>query len=91
MFVYIYIIFIYRHFLKQLEKAYGAPNAALSKIESAAKIEELVGKEGTLCKTSLENDLLKVVIITPVMQRNHAANKLSSELVFIDSSGSCDR
>ena len=61
--------------------------------DMAARLEHYNEEQGQECAkmTVTEENQLVIAICTPVMKRIHEKIRQSGEMVFIDSTGNCDR
>ncbi|XP_056157609.1 uncharacterized protein LOC130131904 isoform X2 [Lampris incognitus] len=84
--------FCYRLYYKIFAKAYGVPSGEGMAVDLQKRLDAINQEHGGRCaQMEVKDGQLIVAICTPVMQRVHAAVQQSGELVFVDSSGNCDR
>ncbi|XP_028439323.1 uncharacterized protein LOC114559089 [Perca flavescens] len=85
--------FCYRLYYKIFQKSYGAPSGEKLVVELRERLARYNEEQGCVCaqieQTSDGQQL--VAICTPVMQRVHTRVQQSGEMVFVDSSGNCNR
>ena len=84
---------IFRLYYKIFKQAYGAPSGDNMLADLRAWIEQYNIDHGRVCaqmERTLDGQLV-VAICTPLMQRVHTRVQQSGELIFVDSSGNCDR
>ncbi|KAK0134006.1 hypothetical protein N1851_030442 [Merluccius polli] len=87
------IQFCYRLYYKIFQRAYGAPSGEDMFADLTAWINQYNSNHGCVCaqmEQTMDGQLV-VAICTPVMQRFHKRVHQSGELIFVDSSGNCDR
>ncbi|XP_035516707.1 uncharacterized protein si:dkey-75a21.2 [Morone saxatilis] len=85
--------FCYRLYYKQFKKAHSAAAGEELFKDLEQTLDDYNKEQGDvcarMCKTS-DNQLV-IAICTPMMKRVHARLRESSEMVFVDSSGNCER
>ncbi|XP_072168858.1 uncharacterized protein [Diadema setosum] len=85
--------FCYRLYAKIFRKRYGAASGDEMYVELERKVHEFNEEQGQLCakiEVTPESQTI-VAICTPLMKRVHENIKNSGEMIFVDSSGNCDR
>ena len=89
----LFFILFCRLYQKLFKKAYGAPSGDEMIRDMAARLEHYNEEQGQECAkmTVTEENQLVIAICTPVMKRIHEKIRQSGEMVFIDSTGNCDR
>ena len=88
----VYVFHHNRLYYKIFTKNYGAPSGARMVADLQNRINNINQEYGGRCaEMGAVNGQLIVAICTPVMQRVHSKVQQSGELIFVDSSGNCDR
>lgn len=85
--------FPYRLYAKIFKKQYGAASGDEMYVDLERKVHEFNEQQGQLCakiEVTPEHQTI-VAICTPLMKRVHENVKSSGEIIFVDSSGNCDR
>ncbi|XP_063965028.1 uncharacterized protein LOC135156449 [Lytechinus pictus] len=85
--------YCYRLYAKIFKKRYGAASGEEMYADLERKIHELNEEQHRLCakiKVTPNNQTI-VAICTPLMKRVHEKMKHSGEIIYVDSSGNCDR
>ncbi|XP_062391790.1 uncharacterized protein LOC134079728 [Sardina pilchardus] len=84
--------FCFRLYYNIFKKAYGelSGDAMLCSLQSS--LDEYNAQQGETCALlKLDGNQTIIAICTPLMKRVHALVRHSAEIVFVDSSGNCDR
>ena len=82
----------FRLYYNIFKRSYGelSGDAMLSSLQ--ASLDAYNKKEGAECgKMSADSKNVIIVLCTPLMRRVHSMVPESAEIVFVDSSGNCDR
>ncbi|PIK35826.1 hypothetical protein BSL78_27344, partial [Apostichopus japonicus] len=84
--------FCYRLYYKMFQKAYGAATGVqmLVDMEERLSLFNSNFKETCAVMEMIQNQVI-IAICSPLMKRVHTKLKHSAEMVFINSSGNCDR
>ncbi|XP_028440345.1 uncharacterized protein LOC114559727 [Perca flavescens] len=85
--------FCYRLYYKIFQKSYGAPSGEKMVIDLEERLARYNEEQGCVCaqiEQTIDGQQI-VAICTPVMQRVHTRVQQSGEIIFVDSSGYCDR
>lgn len=82
----------YRLYYSIFAKSYGAPSGDHMIADLRARIDHINQEHGVKCaEMRVVDGQLLVAICTPLMQRVHSRVQQSGEVIFVDSSGNCDR
>ncbi|XP_071947653.1 uncharacterized protein [Antedon mediterranea] len=85
--------FCYRLYYKTFQKVYGASSGELMYVDLEKRVHEYNAQQNDSCAkmcTTDDNQTI-IAICTPLMKRVHTKVKHSGEMIFVDSSGNCDR
>lgn len=79
--------------LQTVQKVHGTAAGAETFADLEKKLDEYNKERGDVCARMCQTDdnQLVIAICTPMMRRVHARLRESGEMVFVDSSGNCDR
>ncbi|XP_041479165.1 uncharacterized protein LOC121426833 isoform X1 [Lytechinus variegatus] len=85
--------FCYRLYYKVFEQAYGPASGEAMFVDLENRIHLYNEEQHQTCAKieQTSDDQTVIAICTPLMKRAHETIKHSGELVFVDSSGNCDR
>ncbi|XP_056156746.1 uncharacterized protein LOC130130908 [Lampris incognitus] len=85
--------FCYRLYYKLFQRAYGSPSGEEMLVDLNGRLYQYNMVQGaTSAKMEkTEDGHVIIAICTPVMKRVHTMLRESGEIVFVDSSGNCDR
>lgn len=82
----------YRLYYKIFNRAYGAVTGNKMFLDLEERLSDINTKYNETCAVMKKTeDQVVIAICTPLMKRVHTKLKHSGEMVFIDSSGNCDR